>query len=381
MRFWMFGAMALVVAAPVLPPPGARAAAPDEQRGGQARQNSRVRSATGDALERYVGGDYDGAIAALVYLGGFSTVDADEWIRNGGVAEADRRRLIAASLALEVTAAKEAWPVTLIEWACESLRHAGPPTPNEALWMRASVALAEHDGMWAILGDTAHLGHALERFPDDPYFKLAQAFVAEAVASLPAVTTGTTTTDQTPVVFDRIAARVPAPGAVIDPKRLASLEKAAADFQAIVADPEVGFEASLRLGDVDLQLGRIDPAVAAFQKAALASRDPFVAYLARLFLAWTDARSGRTDDAIRGYRAALDLVPHARSASTLLAALMVTDGRLTDAEDVATSFLSAPSSVDDPWRMYPRGDFRNYLAMLARLHAAIKPAGGAPRNP
>ena len=60
---------------------------------------------------------------------------------------------------------------------------------------------------------------------------------------------------------------------------------------------------------------------------------------------------------------------------------MVTDGRLTDAEDVTTSFLSAPTPVDDPWRMYPRGDFRNYLALLARLHAAIKPAGGSPRNP
>src|SRR5215468_6368319 len=88
-------------------------AAPSAQRSNQPR----VRSATGDALDRYVGGDYDGAIGQLTYLGGFSTVDADEWIRKGGPGDGDRRRLIAASLALEVTAAKDAWPTTLIEWA------------------------------------------------------------------------------------------------------------------------------------------------------------------------------------------------------------------------------------------------------------------------
>lgn len=345
-------------------------AAPSAQRSNQPR----VRSATGDALDRYVGGDYDGAIGQLTYLGGFSTVDADEWIRKGGPGDADRRRLIAASLALEVTAAKEAWPTTLIEWACDGFRLAGPPTPNEALWMRASVALAEGDGMWAILSPTAHLGHALQRFPDDPHFKLARAFVADAIASQPAVTTGTMQTDQTPVALDRFAART-LDGSADANARRAALDRVATEFEPLVSDPVVGAEAHLRLGDLHLRLGRDDRAAEEFRRAAAAasSTDPFVSYLARLFLAWTDARAGRIDDAERGYRSALEVVPRARSATTLLSTLLVMNGKLADAEQVTEAFLASPETpADDPWRQYPRGDFRAYVSLLTQLHEAMK---------
>ncbi len=373
MRVWLIAGLVLAASLPQGPPgppsaPGPRGQPPPAP----ARQTvPRVRSATGDALDRYVSGDYDGAIAALVYLGGFSTVDAEEWIAKGGAQQLARRRLTAASLALEVTAAKDAWPTTLVEWACESFRKAGPPSPDEALWMRASVALAEADGMWAILSDTAHLGHALARFPDDPHFRLAQAFVADAVASQPVVTIGRTVTDQTPVALDRLAARVPSAGAPATDR--AALEHVAEMFRALAGDPVVGAEARLRLGDVLLRLGEIEAAVQAFRGAdAAAEHDPFVSYLARLFLAWTDARAGRTDEAIRGYRSALERVPHARSASTLLSALLVTHGQVGEAEALTAGFLSAKPPAVDPWREYPRGDFRNYLALLDQLHEAIK---------
>lgn len=357
MRAWLIAILAVATLAP------------SEQRSSQPR----VRSATGDALDRYVGGDYDGAIGQLTYLGGFSTVDADEWIRKGGPADADRRRLIAASLALEVTAAKDAWPTTLIEWACDGFRLAGPPAPNEALWMRASVALAEADRMWAILSPTAHLGHALQRFPDDPHFKLARALVADAVASQPPVTTGTTLTDQTPVAFDRLAARTLESAAETDARR-ATLDQIAAQFEPLVSDPMVGAEAHLRLGDLQLRLGRNDRAAEEFRRAdAAAANDPFIAYLARLFLAWTDARTGRSDDAERGYRSALQLMPRARSATTLLSALLVMNGKLAEAEQVTDAFLASPETPEnDPWREYPRGDFRAYPTLLNALHEAFK---------
>lgn len=357
MRAWVLALLAILVAA----------------LSAQRSNQPRVRSATGDALDRYVGGDYDGAIGQLTYLGGFSTVDADEWIRKAGPGEADRRRLIAASLALEVTAAKEAWPTTLIEWACDGFRLAGPPGPNEALWMRASVALAEGDRMWAILSPTAHLGHALQRFPDDPRFKLARAFVADAVASQPAMTTGTTVSDQTPVAFDRLAARTLEIGADADARR-AALDQVAGQFEALLSDPVVEAEAHLRLGDLQLRLGRADRAAEEFRRAdAAAASDPFIAYLARLFLAWTDARAGRLDEAERGYRSALQLMPRARSATTLLSSLLVMNGKLAEAEQVTGAFFASPEAPeDDPWREYPRGDFRAYLALVSALHEAFK---------
>lgn len=347
------------------------------QRGGaippQRFGQPRSRSATGDALDRYVAGDYTNAISQLTYLGGFSTVDADEWIRRGGTGEGDRRRLIAASLALEVTAAKDAWPITLVEWACDLFKNGGPPTANEGVWMRASVALAEFDSMWAVLSTDAHLGHALNRFPDDPHFKLAQAFVAGAVAAQPAVTTGTTVTDQTPMAFDRLAAR--APDAKGDPagKRTAAFERAAAMLRALVSDPVVGPEAHLRLGDLELRLGHKDIAAEEFGRANAAGSDPFVSYLARMFLAWTSADAGRVDEAVDGYRSALAVVPHARSATTLLGALLMLNGRVSDAESLTADFLSSShAAADDPWSLYPRGDFRSYDALVAKLHEAIK---------
>jgi tetratricopeptide (TPR) repeat protein len=371
MRVWPIAVLALLVAAPQTPPAGS-------SRSGQIRGTMRpgqqkVRSATGDALDRYAKGDYDGAVGTLWYLGGFSTVDADEWIRRNGPREADRRRLIASALALDVTAARESWPVALIEWTCEGFRNAGPPTATEDVWMRASIALAEGDGMWAVLTTGTHLGHALERFPDDARFKLAQPFVTAARASEPAVTPGTTVTDQTPMAVDYLAARVADRSTDAGARLAAQYERAATGFEALVSDPEVGPEARLRFGDLLLRLGRDEAAAEQFRQAGAAAGDPFVGYLARLSLAWTDAASGRVDDAVRGYQSALGVVPRARSASTLLATLFMMHGRVADAESLMAGFLSAPpTSVEDPWRQYPRGDFRLYPTLIGRLREAIK---------
>jgi hypothetical protein len=373
MRVWSVTAVAVLLAVPQgLPPMRGGSRGGQTITGQLGHPNSR--SATSDALDRYVSGDYDGAIGALVYLGGFSTVDADEWIKRGGLADTTRRRFIASSLALEVIAAKEAWPVALFEWACEGMRDANPPSPHEALWMRTSVALAEGDAMWSILQDP-HLGHALERFPDDPHLKLARAFVAEAYALQPKVTTGMVTTDQTPVALDRIAARLPDAAKPPDPAMTLTLERIAAGYRLLVSDPVVGLEAHLRLGDVELRLGRIDGAVGEFRIAERAT-DPFVSYVAKLFLGWTAAHAGDTDAAINEYRSALEITPRARSATTLLSALYLMNGRAADAESVTHDFLSASSPADDPWRMYPRGDFRSYLSLLDQLHAAIKKTPG-----
>ena len=88
------------------------------------------------------------------------------------------------------------------------------------------------------------------------------------------------------------------------------------------------------------------------------------------------AHAGDTEAAINEYRSALDVTPHARSATTLLAALYLMNGRAADAESATHDFLSANPPPDDPWRMYPRGDFRSYLSLLDQIHAAIKKTPG-----
>ena len=165
-----------------------------------------MRSATGEALDRYLRGEYVDAIAVLQQLGGFNIIQAQEWINAKGREDAARRRLAAATMVLEYTDARPGLSPPLIEWACEQL--AKYPSPElEQLWLRASIALVEGHQAWTILtgATSSHLAHARTRFPENPYFKLAEAVSVEAAASEPS--TGPKATD-TGMVVDRLGAEM-----------------------------------------------------------------------------------------------------------------------------------------------------------------------------
>ena len=148
------------------------------------------------------------------------------------------------------------------------------------------------------------------------------------------------------------------------------LERAAAAATALAADPLVGPEARLRFGYLQLRLGPHDPALQQFRQ--IETTDAFVTYLGHLFSGWTLARDGQADAAVREYRAALAVVPHARSASTLLTAFCIMNGRLDDAEKLANELMAKPAVADDPWRTYLLGDYREYPTLIAGLREAIK---------
>jgi hypothetical protein len=96
--------------------------APSQQRPQPAPRN---RSATGDALDRYVLGEYDRALATLSVIGGFNPPQAEEWIRKSGALTAPQRRIAAATLALEYTASRPGLSPSLIEWARDTIKLAG----------------------------------------------------------------------------------------------------------------------------------------------------------------------------------------------------------------------------------------------------------------
>jgi Flp pilus assembly protein TadD len=139
----------------------------------------------------------------------------------------------------------------------------------------------------------------------------------------------------------------------------------------LLADDAIGAEAQLRLGYIQLRLGKRDLALQHFQKVE-GKGDETLEYLARLFSGWTLAQEGRTDDAIGQYRRALEIVPRARSASTLLTMLLVMNHRLAEAEEVAAALVSASEPADDPWRGYKLGSYRAYQGLIDRLHEAIR---------
>lgn len=353
---------------------------------------ARNRSATGDALDRYAAGEYERAISVLMGIGSFNPEHAQAWVDAVEGTEARAHRLlVAATLALEVVAAKENWPSQVVEWACDAFRTAGPPTPNEALWLRASIALAEGHEMWPFLvkpnqpngkpvaresvpgapADTGHLAHARARFPDDSYLVLAEAVAAEVKASEPADPLAPHS-EQTPVATDRISSLLGGP-APLSVAQKTALESALAALQPLLTNPDVGAEARVRSGFMELRLGHPDRALPILREAASTGTEPYVKYLAHLYAAWTLAHLERNDDAIVEYRAALAIVPHARSAATLLTALLIMSDKISDAETLVDREIGVQAADNnDPWRTYLLGDYRNYPALIAKLREAIK---------
>jgi hypothetical protein len=350
--------------------------------------NSRTRSATADAMDRYVQGEYERAVATLANLGGFDTTAAEEWIISGAPGAAPRRRLIAAIVALEYTASRPGLSPSLFEWGAKTLSESVEPQPSEALWLRASIALAEGRDAWPILmglppglGARAstgpadpflghgHLAYALSRVADDPHFKLAQVVAVEATTS-PAPGAIVLTPDGKGVVTDQIDAQVRSVSSPGPANPSASLERAAAAAGALTSNPAVGPEARLRLGYLQLRLGHRDVALREFRQ--IESTEAFVAYLGHLFSGWALAKDGQADAAVAAYRAALGVVPHARSASTLLTAFCIMSGRQDEAETLANELMTKPAVADDPWRVYLRGDYREYPKLIARLREAIQ---------
>jgi len=349
----------------------------------------RTRSATADALNRYVAGEYERSIKTLSNIGGFEVRHAEEWIVSGGASAVQKRRLIAAVVALDYTASRPGLSPQLYEWAARTLRESAEPQAEEATWLRASVALAEGRGAWTLLTGVSpivgarlgavlaidplfgagHLAYALSRFEANPYFKLARVVTVEAQTSPPpgAITVAATGTG---VVSDQIDAQMlnPSADAALGPQK--RLEGAIEALRELVGDPHVGAEARLRLGYLQLRLGQ--RAVAVQELSRIETTDQFVAHLAHLFRGWALAKDGKLDEAAAAYRASLTVVPHARSASALFTAFCIQHGRLADAEAAADELMQKPAAGSDPWRTYLESDYREYPALLARLREAVK---------
>ena len=149
----------------------------------------------GDALTLYELGEYETVERGLrVSIAGdhdrvipLLTREAEAWIALNGKAEIPRRRLVAAAFALELGRAgvDTQWEITrdAVEWACQLLRRAGPPTESERQWHLAALALLEANfepptyvPMPAL---TEHVKHIADRFPKEPRLALARALGRE----------------------------------------------------------------------------------------------------------------------------------------------------------------------------------------------------------
>ncbi|TAK17051.1 MAG: hypothetical protein EPO35_03970, partial [Acidobacteria bacterium] len=293
--------------------------------------NSHAGAGPGMALvERYARGEFDAVAAAIAPITDFQPIykdlqsNAPKWIDAGGPADRERRRLAAATFAMEaarIGAARD-WkevrmfirleniywraPAQLLEWGCKLMRDAPAPTPIEHVWQMAALSVAGRSEDYEFLigspwegrankGDEImHLEHAIARFPKDRRLLLAQGIAAELR------------------LFPR--------------PRNTGIKEAETIFANLKDDPEVGAEAKLRLGAMDVRIGQSFQAIPYLTASAQTSREPFVIYLANLFLGQAFERQKDPAGAETAYRRALATVPRAQSATFSLAALLAAKG-------------------------------------------------------
>lgn len=358
-------------------------------------------------LDQYAHGDFNAVTSALADIQDFGDIfnelrhHGQAWIDAGGPSERSRRELIAATVALEASRAGE-WshwklvqhvnlnlpasglayldpsarermgsgsyrapdslywrpPALLLEWGCRVFRQDEAPRPIERVWQLAALAVAERaEDFEFLLGspfeargnpqdEIEHLAHVAKRFPKEARFALAQG-IALDWRSWPESRKG-------------VATRRP------------GVTEAQQVFERLQSDEAVGAEARVRLGVLRLRLGATDDALKLFDRVDDASRDPYVLYLARYFKGQALEKKKQQADAERSYRAALEVLPGAQSASMALSALLFSRGARQDAATTLDANLSRHPQPLDPWRGWADADDRFWPDLIAQLRGEIR---------
>ena len=340
---------------------------------------------TRDVLDQYLKGDFEAAVGNPPRLLRFNSDDAERWMTAGGQAQVERRQLAASLFALEYAGIRTAVLPAMLNWA-RGVMSRQPPREVEALWLRASIVLAEGLNRWVFLVEgvaqstssrktgtppAGHIRFARTRYPDDPYFQMAEAIGAELSATRPLdLLSGQL--PQSSSAWDDIASDRLDFSALKLAERTAALERAAGLYERLVSHPTLGVEAGLRLGYVRLRQGQTDAALAQFDQLPSRTKNESLRFLGHLYTGWALAFLGRTDEAVIAYRAALSFVPRAQSATSLLIGLLIKTDRLAEAEAAAEEFLLADPALVDPWRAYYGGQFAEYPHLVRQLREALQ---------
>lgn len=282
--------------------------------------------------------------------------DAKAWIGAGGTDQRNRRRMIAATLALD--AADACFPreeldvrlppgstsIDLIAWG-RSVLADGPPSDVERRWYVAAIAVLERGHRRGALD--VHLAAMKKRFPDDPNLALGRAFLSE-------------------IDFWDEHAETGGTWGSADPRRAMNA------LQPALSRPETRDDAALRLGFFALYANRPSDA-AAYLELIATSSDVWRTYLAGLFSGWAYERLQRPYDAIREYRIALGAVPRARTATMYFAGCLYSADAREEASAIASDAMHGKlEALDDPWYRYPTGDAHRFPMLLTQIQETLR---------
>ena len=357
-----------------------------------------------DLLDRYDRGEFDAVVETFLKLRDVGNLREDlerngpMWASAGGSGDEPRRRLVAATMALELANARldDQWKElrSLVEWGCQLLRR-GPPSEGERNWQLASLAVSEGaldtPMLFKVSGTTksyGHLAHTRTRFPDEPRFVFAERFVVGGSPGLPndprlngglEPDADSTTPDGPPRSVQMLVIGPNGPDDFASQEAARRLraeaktrrETAVKRLREIFDDPDIGAEAALRAGHLLLVGLELDRALEALHVALRTSTSPYVTYLAHFFRGRVLERMNRLEEAERAYAAAADAVPHAQSAALARSALLIRAGRTAEAHALASASFGARPRPPDPWRLFPHGDYYRWPALSGELRKGL----------
>jgi tetratricopeptide (TPR) repeat protein len=275
------------------------------------------------------------------------------WVA-GRPEQARRRRLVAATLALDIAdvGLETEWTTLrgLVEFGCQLVRQ-NPAGDAEHAWFAASIALAQGAFDDTVLIDGHHIAHALGRFPNDRGFKFAQAVTIEV----------TVADGDGPAGYSIRSGEITTSSSDQRSKRVSSIQ----NLDNFQNDPGVvGAEANIRLGFLYFQNKDFEKALPFFAKARTLSDAPRLLYLSHFLEGRTFQRLGRINDAGGAFEKAWRAVP-GEGAAEAFAFLLFRSARPADAYAVAAETLDR--GVPDPWRLFGYGNFIELPALLADL--------------
>jgi tetratricopeptide (TPR) repeat protein len=230
----------------------------------------------------------------------------------------------------------------LLAWYNKLVRPTFEPDGFERDWLWAELAILQGTVRPQIA--QGFVGSALERFPDEPRFVLAQAIITDQQWLTGSNTVGGGTS-------------------------ASQITSVTTQYDAAMAHPETAFEARVREAWFLHRIGLHARALELLDAAGDQSPDVMMLYLRHLFRGEVLDALGRLDDAIVAYRAAMALRPDAQSARVALMNAFVKKGDRDDARVLAEAVQAAPSGEPDPWWLYWQGDYRLYPVALTRVRA------------
>lgn len=401
------GAVALALALGVLAAGGARI---------EARQGGSVDVPLSVILDWYLQGKVSvGTTIDIAHPGGIVGAlerGGERWIAAGDPGQRSRRRLAAATFALEighglpdndrVTLARR-----LVLWGANLFRSTPETDPGERLWAVASIGLLEgvedwtflngprkpkppsatgRADVWAVL-DRGYVSQVRARFPDDPRLALAAVVAGENISWMVGAfgrnvkaADGFIAGELTPeylAALDRGDLVLPdgskwtggeaQRAGRMHLARVEELRALVRQLEALTGKDEVAAEARLRLGLLQMRFVDRDRALAELALVQKSTTDRTLTYLSKFFTALVLERQGRDAAAADAYRDALALVPGAQSATARLSRLLFKLGRHDEAAAAAEQFFKAPAGALDPCLTYRTGDARVLTADLERL--------------